>query len=88
MECFGRNVVSVGDDTGMDLVEGNAIRKIELRITFTANVTLRRTRKSIPLPWYKGWGGGGGWWVLMEPFTRVFDMLLYFETILPLVESF
>ena len=87
MECFGRNVVSVGDDTGMDLVEGNAIRKIELRITFTANVTLRRTRKSIPLPWYKGWEGGGGG-VLMEPFTRVFDMLLYFETILPLVESF
>ena len=59
MECFGRNVVSVGDDTGMDLFDGNAIRKIELRITFTANVTLRRTRKSIPLPWYKGVGGGG-----------------------------
>ena len=83
MECFGRNVVSVGDDTGMDLFEGNAIRKIELRITFTANVSLRRTRKSIPLPWYKGVGGGG----VLEPFPKGFDMLLYFETILPLVES-
>ena len=69
MECFGRNVVSVGDDTGMDLFEGNAIRKIELRITFTANVTLRRTRKSIPLPWYKGVGGG-----VLEPFPKGFDM--------------
>ena len=59
MECFGRDVVSVGDDTGMDLVEGNAVRKIELRITFTANVTLRRTRKSIPPPWCKGVAGGG-----------------------------
>ena len=28
--------------------------------------------------------GGGGW---MEPHPRVFDMLQYFETILPLVES-
>ena len=31
-------------------------------------------------PWYKA----GGW---MEPLHRVFDMLKYFETILPLVES-
>ena len=68
MECFGRNVVSVGDDTGMDLFEGNAIRKIELRITFTANVSLRRTRKSIPLPWYKGVGGGGGVGTLPQRF--------------------
>ena len=29
-------------------------------------------------------GGGGGW---MEPLPGVFDMLKYFETILPLVES-
>ena len=28
--------------------------------------------------------GGGGW---MEPLPGVFDMLQYFETILPLVES-
>ena len=34
-----------------------------------------------------GGGGGGGWWVLMEPLPRVFDMLQYFKTILPLVES-
>ena len=85
MECFGRDVVSIGDDTGRDLVEGNAIRKIELRITFTANVTLRRTHKSIPPPWCKGVAGGGE--LLMEPSLRVSDMLLYFETIWPLVES-
>ena len=30
-------------------------------------------------------GGGRGEW--MEPLPRVFDMLQYFETILPLVES-
>ena len=29
--------------------------------------------------------GGGGW---MEPLPRVFDMMQYFETILPSVESF
>ena len=31
----------------------------------------------------QGGGGEGGW---MEPLPRVFDMLQYFETILPLVE--
>ena len=31
------------------------------------------------------WGEGGGGW--MEPHSRVFDMLQYFETILPSVES-
>ena len=30
------------------------------------------------------WRGGGGW---MEPLAGVFDMLQYFETILPLLES-
>ena len=29
----------------------------------------------------------GGGWVWMEPLPGVFDMLQYFETILPLVES-
>ena len=43
-------------------------------------LTLRRTRKFIPLSGTMG----GGW---MEPLLRVFDMLQYFETILPLVES-
>ena len=32
----------------------------------------------------KGVGGGGGW---MEPLPGVFDMLQYFETTLPSVES-
>ena len=32
----------------------------------------------------QGWVGGGGW---MEPLPGVFDMLQYFETILPLVEN-
>ena len=43
---------------------------------------LGRTRKFLPPPWHKG--GGGGW---MESLSWVFDMLQYFETILPLVES-
>ena len=42
-----------------------------------------RTYKHINTPpWYKG--GGGRW---MDPLPGVFDMLQYFETILPLVES-
>ena len=43
------------------------------------------THKFIPPPWYKETGGGGrgGW---MEPLPRAFDMLQYFETILPLVQ--
>ena len=32
----------------------------------------------------QGSGGGGGW---MEPLPGVFDMLQYYEAILPLVES-
>ena len=52
-----------------------------IRVTMSHGVlTLRRTSKFIPPPWYKG----GGW---MEPHHGVFDMLKYFETILPLVES-
>ena len=41
-------------------------------------LTLGRTRKLIPPPWNKG----GGW----TP-PRVFDMLQYFETILPSEQS-
>ena len=37
-------------------------------------LTLGRTSKVIPPPWYKG----GAW---MEPLPGVFDMLQYFETI-------
>ena len=41
--------------------------------------------KQIHTPTVVQWGGGGGgkW---MEPLPGVFDMLQYFETILPLVE--
>ena len=39
----------------------------------------------IPPPWYKGSGGRGGG--VMEPLPAVFDMLQYFQTILPSVES-
>ena len=46
-------------------------------------LTLGRRSKFIPPPWYKG-GGGGRW---MELLPGVFDMLQYFETILPLVQS-
>ena len=43
-------------------------------------LTLGRTRKFIPLPWYKGGGER------MEPLPRVFDKLHYFE-ISPLVDG-
>ena len=43
------------------------------------SLTLGRTRKFIPPPWYKGGG--------MEPLPAVFDILQYFETILTSVES-
>ena len=56
-------------------------------------LTLGRTCKFIPPPWNKGvggGGGGGGWgWAgfWMEARPGVFDMLQYYEAILPLVES-
>ena len=50
-------------------------------IIFIGNLTLGRTHKSYP---HSGTMEGGGW---MEPLPGVFDMLQYFETILPLVES-
>ena len=43
-----------------------------------------RTSKFIPPPWFKKRGGGRV--VYVTP-SGVFDMLQYFETILPLVES-
>ena len=48
----------------------------------TLILTLGRTHKFIPPPWYKGAGGGAG-----VDGTRVFDMLEYSETILPSVEG-
>ena len=60
----------------------NAKTYMIIRVTMNHGVlTLRGTSKFIPPPWYKG---EGGW---MKPLHRVFDMLKYFETILPLVES-
>ena len=47
-------------------------------------LTLGRTRKFIPPPWYKGGGGGTG---VDGTRPRVFDMLEYYETILPSVEG-
>ena len=48
-----------------------------------SRLILGRTRKFIHPPWYKLGGGGA-----IEPLPRVFDVLQYFETILPSVESF
>ena len=42
---------------------------------------IHHTHKFTPPPWYKG---GGGW---MERLPGFFDVLLYFETILPSVEN-
>ena len=46
-------------------------------------LTLELT-KAISYPQRATRGGGGGW---MESLSGVFDMLQYFETILPLAES-
>ena len=46
-------------------------------------LTLGRTRKFIPPPWYKGGRGRG----VDGTQRRIFDMLQYFETILPSVKS-
>ena len=46
-----------------------------------SRLILGRTRKFIHPPWYKLGGGS------IEPLPRVFDVLQYFETILPSVES-
>ena len=46
-------------------------------------LTLGRTRKFIAPLLYKGGGGGGGW----KPSPQNFDMLQYFETNFPSVES-
>ena len=53
------------------------------KLVVSGSLTLGRTRKFIPPLWYKGEGGAG--WI--EPIPAVFDMLQYFETIVPLVKS-
>ena len=50
--------------------------------TWSTSLTLGRTCKFIPPPWFQGGREGGGW----NP-PLVFDMFQYFETILPAVES-
>ena len=45
-------------------------------------LTLGRTRKFIPPPWYEQDGR-----IPPPPTPRGFDMLQYFETVLPAVES-
>ena len=57
------------------------VQKEVLTFDQESSLTLGPTRKFIPLPWYKR---DGGW---MKPLPGVFDILQYFETILPLVES-
>ena len=46
-------------------------------------LTIGRTNKFMPPPWYKGGVGGGGPGWGMESLPAVFNMLQYFETILP-----
>ena len=48
---------------------------------FFCFLTLGRTRKFLPPPWYKVGGGG------VVSILGIFYMLQYFETILPLEES-
>ena len=50
-----------------------------------AVLTLGRTRNSYPHRATRGVAGGEGG--VMEPLPAVFDMLQYFQTILPSVES-
>ena len=81
--CEVRVAYTVGTQRERFLREECAVRARE-REEATASpimLTLGRTRKFIPPPWYKVGGAG------MEPLPGVFDMFQYFETILPLVES-
>ena len=51
--------------------------------TEAIKLTLARTSKFIPPPWYKG--GGGGRWI--EPLPGVLDILQYFETIIQVQDA-
>ena len=79
---FGYLVYGKFFDSGLNLREGPCIfTSFHFPDSGLYLLTLVRTRKFIPPPCYKGGGK-------METLPRVFDMLQYFETILPLVESF
>ena len=80
-----RNSFSLVYNTEFDVFAKNFIRvavvgnKYLIRSHFNP-----RTYTQIHTPPVVHGGWGGGW---MVPLSRVFDMLQYFETILPLVES-
>ena len=61
--------------------EGSLDLKRSYVFTLLTVLTLGRTRKFIPPPWYRV---GGGW---MEPLPGVFYMLLYFGKILLSMEG-
>ena len=75
-------------------VKLSQVKMLKLRLLYLFLIMLRswtservnpRTNKQIHTPTVVRGGGEGGAW--MEPLPEVFDMLPYFETILPLVES-
>ena len=78
-----RTSFSLVYNTEFDFFAKNFIRVAVVGNKFGLNLTFGCIRKFISPRWYKG-VGGGGW---MVPLLRVFDMLQYFEKILPLVES-
>ena len=77
-----RTSFSLVYNTEFDFFAKNFIRVAVVGNKFGLNLTFGCIRKFISPRWYKG--GRGGW---MVPLLRVFDMLQYFEKILPLVES-
>ena len=72
-----RNSFSLVYNTEFDVFAKNFIR-----VAVVGNKYLIRSHFNLWTYW-GGWGGGG--WIV--PLLRVFYMLQYFETILPLVES-
>ena len=60
------------------------VQKEVLTFDLESSLTLGRTRKFIPPPWYKG---GGGVLNGNPPRSFWYIAVLNFETILPLVES-
>ena len=85
---FGYNISSdisyTENSSGLNLGEGPCIfTSFHFPDSGLYVLTLGRTRKFIPPPWYKVCVGKGE----MEPLPGVCDMLQYFETILPVVES-